>query len=178
MTLWAYARASYAIPHSFRNRKAGVVAMADSLQRMERVVTGPRRKALDLEGLRQPPSVQRVRTRFGEIAPSPHPASPGAPARGQPPPLEDPGHAVPLGKGGGRGEVQGAEGDPETPGHLRPDELPHPRDLERGLLDGLGHLPQVRVGRQRLEGLSHRPGAPHPHEDRRPSLARALAPRP
>ena len=88
--------------------------------------------------------------------------------------LQDPGHAVPDGGGGGQGEVHDAEGHPQAAAGLLGHQLAHAGHPEGGLLDGLrrhiqglapdalqGVVDHARAGDAHVDDLL---GLPHPVE--------------
>ena len=87
--------------------------------------------------------------------------------------LQDVGHAVPDGGGGGQRQVHDAKGHAQTAAGLLGHQLAHTGDPEGGLLDGLRHHVKG-LALHGLQGVVHHAGAGHAHVDDPLGLAHAV----
>ena len=78
--------------------------------------------------------------------------------------LQNAGHAVADGGGGGQGEIHDAKGHAQPAAGLLGHQLAHSGHPEGGLLDGLGHHVEG-LALHVLEGVVHHAGAGHAHID-------------
>ena len=87
--------------------------------------------------------------------------------------LQDAGHAVPDGWGGGQGQIHDAEGHAQPGTGLPGHQLAHAGHLEGGLFDELRHHVEG-LALHALEGVVDHAGAGHPHVDDPLRLAHAV----
>ncbi len=87
--------------------------------------------------------------------------------------LQDPGHAVPLGRRGRQGQIHNPERRVQAAAGLLGHQLAHPGHPERGSFNGLRHHIQ-RLALHGLQGVVHHTGAGDAHIDHLFRLAHAV----